>query len=100
MDSIKKYINRFFGHVEINGRYGMMGKEWSNLVEHAKESPFDAVGKSFLFGYAKGYRAAMAEVKKMRREENKTIKKIVELLSDADEEQTKDVYLFARYYLS
>jgi len=64
MEKIKKYIDRFFKKTEIRNGYDMCQKEWRALSEKAKEEPVDATGISFLYGYAKGYRAAVAEMKK------------------------------------
>ena len=64
MEAIKKYIHRFFNKKEILNGYDMKVEEWRTLSEKAKESPVDAIIMSFLFGYAKGHRAARAEMKK------------------------------------
>lgn len=64
MEAIKKYVNRFFDKVEIQKGYDIKAEDWRTLSEKAKESPVDATIMSFLFGYAKGYRASRAEMKK------------------------------------
>lgn len=63
MESIKKYVNRFFDKKEIRKGYDICTEDWRTLSEKAKESPGDATIMSFLFGYAKGYRASKAEMK-------------------------------------
>lgn len=64
MEKIERYIDRFFKKTEIRNGYDMHQEEWHALYERAKEDRAEATGKAFLFGYAKGYRAAMAEMKK------------------------------------
>lgn len=69
MESIKKYVDRFFSKTKKNSKYGMSFSE----MEHGMEEVFSATGANgafkiittlFDFGYAKGYRAAIAEMKK------------------------------------
>lgn len=64
MEKIKKYVERFFRKVRINAAYDLPGKEYDILSDRARINPIDATGTAFLFGYAKGYRAAMAEMRK------------------------------------
>ncbi len=69
MESIRKYVERFFSKTKKNSEYGMSFSE----MEHGMEEVFSAsdyngafkvITTLFDFGYAKGYRAAMAEMKK------------------------------------
>lgn len=67
MEKIKKYIVRFLKSKPIRQGYDMSCKEWITLVDLAicsTSDAVDAIGTTFNFGYAKGYRAAMAEIKK------------------------------------
>lgn len=64
MEKIKSYIDRFFKKTEMQNNYDMGRKEWRALSENARSNPADATGTAFLYGYAKGHRAAMAEMKK------------------------------------
>ena len=64
MDKIMKYIERFFKNKEIPSGYDMSMSLWRELSNKARTNPTDATGTTFLYGYAKGYRAAMAEIKK------------------------------------
>ena len=66
MNKIKGYIDRFFKHKEINDDYDMLVSEWQTLSKEARQQTktADIISVTFNFGYAKGYRAAMAEMKK------------------------------------
>ncbi len=69
MEKIKKYINRFFGKTRKNQNYTMRSDELLAFMEEIMGSrepngAFVAAGTLFDFGYAKGYRAALAEMKK------------------------------------
>lgn len=64
MESIKKYVERFFNSHKKNARYDMNLHEIFLLEEFANENSNDAFATAFEYGYAKGYRAAMAEIKK------------------------------------
>jgi len=64
MEKISNYMLRFFKKTKMNSNYDLRQKEWVVLLERAKEYPAEATLASFLFGYVKGYRAAMAEMKK------------------------------------
>ena len=69
MESIKKYVDRFFSKTKKNDKYRMT---FSDIEHGMKEvfsvtdtnGAFKVVTTFFDFGYAKGYRAAMAEMKK------------------------------------
>lgn len=69
MDKMKQYVERFFSTTKKNSKYGMSFSE----MEHGMKEVFSATDANrafkvittlFDFGYAKGYRAAMAEIKK------------------------------------
>ena len=66
MDKIKGYINRFFKSKEIKGDYDMSVLEWRTLSKEARqqEKTADIIELTFKFGYAKGYRAALSEMKR------------------------------------
>lgn len=64
MEKIKKYIKRFYERKEIPVGYNLTMRMWRELSNNARSNPVDATGTTFLYGYAKGYRAAMAEMKK------------------------------------
>jgi len=67
MKKIKKYVDRFIATVKVNDKYDMGSSEWRTLSEKAMEGgAVDAVRLSFRYGYAKGYRAAMAEQKQRK----------------------------------
>lgn len=69
MEKIKKYVERFFKSTKKNAEYGM---SFSELESGMKEvicatdvnGAFSIINTLFNFGYAKGYRAALAEMKK------------------------------------
>lgn len=63
MDKIRKYMERFFKSRRKNSNYDMGAIEWAALV-NSEQNRYDVIGTTFNFGYAKGYRAAMAEMKK------------------------------------
>ena len=69
MDAIRKYADRFFSKTKKNPEYGMTFSEMEHgmgEVFSAKDAngAFKVITTLFDFGYAKGYRAAMAEVRK------------------------------------
>lgn len=63
MDKIKKYIAIFFKNKEMNCNYDMRILDFMALA-NSEQSKCDVIETTFNFGYAKGYRAAMAEIKK------------------------------------
>lgn len=63
MDKIKRYVDQFIKKVKVNNRYDMNTMEWTELV-NSEQSRYDVISTTFHFGYARGYRAAMAEMKK------------------------------------
>ena len=64
MDKIKKYIDRFLKEKSINQYYELSFSEMISLVEAVRQDIFKAVTTTFKYGYAKGYRAAISEMKK------------------------------------
>ena len=68
MDKIRKYIQRFFKTTKRNLKYSVSVEECEEVVDTIKnQDEFDGIfilGDFFDFGYAKDYRAAMAEMKK------------------------------------
>lgn len=65
MDKIKKYVANFLKKHERNVRYAMKLNELfiaANMIKDGK--PIEAISDVFDLGYAKGYRAAIAEMKK------------------------------------
>lgn len=63
MDKIQRYVERFIEKMKVNTRYDMKTPEWEILV-NSEQSRCEVIGTTFHFGYARGYRAAMAEMKK------------------------------------
>ena len=65
MDKIKKYVDRFIGTAKVSDKYDMSVGELRTLTEYAiGGDTLETVSITFSFGFAKGYRAAMAEMKK------------------------------------
>ena len=64
MEKIKEYVENFKKHNKMNEHYTMRGAELFATIDEAKTDAFRAVVSLFEFGYAKGYRAALAEMKK------------------------------------
>lgn len=69
MESIKKYAERFFAKTRKNKEYGLSFDEMEQSMKevfaaHDANGAFKVVATLFDFGYAKGYRAALAEMKK------------------------------------
>lgn len=62
MEKINEYIKKFFEKKEKNVRYDMNLREIFTLEEYAMENKNAAFATTFNYGYAKGYRAAMAEM--------------------------------------
>ena len=69
MNKIKKYIDKFFSTTNKNSRYSMSFSDMKHGMQEVlcatdANGAFKVVTTFFDFGYAKGYRAAMAEIKK------------------------------------
>ncbi len=64
MESIEKYVENFKKRKKMNMNYTMRGEELFAVAKEAEKDTFHTIVSVFDFGYAKGYRAAMAEMKK------------------------------------
>lgn len=69
MDKIKKYVERFFKGGRCNPHYVMRADEMIDVMDNIiasrdANSSFPIICTLFNYGYAKGYRAALAEMKK------------------------------------
>lgn len=67
MEKVKKYVARFLERNEMSTRYALHFEELKALAEHAVyniERAATAIVTAFEYGYVKGYRAAMSEMKK------------------------------------
>ena len=63
MESIKKYVENVKKRNKMNEHYTMRGAELFAVVDEVKTDTFKTIVSLFEFGYAKGYRAALAEMK-------------------------------------
>ena len=66
MTKIINYINRFAKAKGFNRYYDMSLHDWCVITQMAHSdsgNAFDATSTAFCYGYAKGYRAALAEAK-------------------------------------
>lgn len=65
MEKIKKYIDRFIGKQKVSERYDMSASELLTLANNAVSGDaLNTISTTFSYGYVKGYRAALAEMKK------------------------------------
>ena len=69
MDKIKKYDERVFSSTKKNSEYGLSFSELESGMNEVvcavdANGAFSIITTIFNFGYAKGYRAALAEMKK------------------------------------
>ncbi len=65
MESIRKYASNFFKKHEENIRFTMNASELLSAARFAKAgNAVQAISDIFSYGYAKGYRACQAEMKK------------------------------------
>ena len=67
MEKIRKYVDRFFKKNRMNDYYDLNTTDWHSLAIMATgsmENAVDVTGTVFNYGHAKGYRAAVAEMKK------------------------------------
>ncbi len=64
MEKIRKYIEKFFKRHEKNVRYDMKLYEIFLLERFASENRNAAFATTFDYGYVKGYKAALAELRK------------------------------------
>lgn len=68
MDTINRYVANFMKNHKENIRFSMTLSELFDAVHLAEAGkPAQAISDTFSYGYAKGYRAAMAEMKKKGR---------------------------------
>jgi len=63
MEKIKKYVERFFKAKKKDRKYNMYLDEMFSLADNARHDVLKTIQTTFDYGYAKGYRAAMAETK-------------------------------------
>ena len=63
MKKIKKYVENFFKTNSGNARYQMYADEMTACKDAMIINPFDTINTLFNYRYAKGYRAAQAEMK-------------------------------------
>lgn len=64
MEEIKKYIDRFFSRKKNWRNCTMYVHEMLAVAEETEVSMFDAISDTFNLGYARCYRAALADRKK------------------------------------
>lgn len=67
MEKIRKYVDNFFKKHEENIRFTIGSREMLDAANYAKSGNIlQAISDIFSFGYAKGYRAALSEMKKIQ----------------------------------
>ena len=64
MSKIEKYVANFLKKHDWHPRYGFYATDIFELGEATERKPFGTLCLIFDYGYAKGYRAAQAEMKK------------------------------------
>ena len=69
MEKIKKYVEKFFKGGKCNPHYGMKYNEMTDVMNKIissgdASSSLPIICTLFNYGYAKGYRAALSEMKK------------------------------------
>ncbi|MFG6369554.1 MAG: hypothetical protein K1W16_14300 [Lachnospiraceae bacterium] len=64
MEKIRKYVERFFKTHKDNMKYQIYTSDAMAVAKEMRINPLETVVTLFDYGYAKGYRAAMAEMKK------------------------------------
>ncbi len=68
MENVRKYVEKFFKTTKRNIRYSMSlkeGMEFVNTIRNGdKHDGIFVVSSVFDYGYVKGYKAAIAEMKK------------------------------------
>ncbi len=65
MESIKRYVANFLKKHKENVRFNMKLSELMSAAQMARNGEtVEAISNVFSYGYAKGYRAAVAEMKK------------------------------------
>lgn len=64
MDKIKRYVENFFKETKADKKYQMRTSEMEACKNAMAADPFRTICTLFDYGYAKGYRAAVAEMNK------------------------------------
>lgn len=64
MRKMKRYVENFLKANGRNENYQIYTSEMTAVYDAIKTDPFNAIGTLFDYDYAKGYRAAMAELRK------------------------------------
>lgn len=63
MEKIAKYVERFMKNHNKNERYDLYTRDVSEIRKAVIEKPFETICLTFDYGFAKGYRSALAEMK-------------------------------------
>jgi len=71
MEKIRKYIERFNRTTTINQHYAISAGEINSFKHAIDANPFEYLVLLYEYGFAKGYRAAVAKKKKTTRNETK-----------------------------
>lgn len=64
MKAIESYVNKFLHTHKMSAYYAIRLDEAFTCIQAVKEAPVQTINTIFSYGYAKGYRAAMAQIKK------------------------------------
>ncbi len=64
MKAIESYVEKFFLTHKISAYYAIRLDEAFACIQAVKEAPVQTIDTIFSYGYAKGYRAAMVQIKK------------------------------------
>ncbi len=64
MKAIESYVEKFFRTHKMSTYYTIRLYEVFACIQAVKEVPEQTIDTIFSYGYAKGYRAAMAQIKK------------------------------------
>ena len=64
MKAIESYVNKFFRTHKMSSYYAIRLDEAFACIQAVQEAPVQTIGTIFNYGYAKGYRAAMTQIKK------------------------------------
>lgn len=64
MKAIESYVNKFFRTHKMSAYYTIRLHEVLACIQAVKELPVQTIDTIFSYGYAKGYRAAMTQIKK------------------------------------
>ena len=66
MKAIESYVEKFLHTHKISAYYAIRLDEAFTCIQAVKEAPVQTIDTIFSYGYAKWYRAAMAQIKKWR----------------------------------